>query len=339
MEMTEEENSKALNDNKGHYSIQLASKISGVGVHTIRAWEKRYQAVVPGRNHSGRREYSDLDIERLSLLSELCTLGHSIGKIASLPTDELKSQLVKLGKQSDGGIASHEVAKDKFLKSGAPVNLNESMNTLFAALEEYKIDTISEEFNRLKLILNPRDLALKVISPLLKELELGVESGKFNIAQENALLALIKFHIGHILFRGNNLKSTRPYKVLLCSPEGSFNEFGILLGALLCSFYNLHFYYLGPNLPSESLLDSYRSLKANLIILDAKDGGRALKEGFMRSYAESVGHAISELEGSGHILLNQSKALSAMELESLRKVKNLSLLDNIESMDKYLKSL
>ena len=80
---------------KGHYSIQLASKISGVGVHTIRAWEKRYQAVVPQRNTSGRREYNDKDIERLSLLSELCTLGHSIGKIANLSTEDLKVQLQK----------------------------------------------------------------------------------------------------------------------------------------------------------------------------------------------------------------------------------------------------
>lgn len=338
MGITEQENSKSLNDTKGHYSIQLASKISGVGVHTIRAWEKRYQAVVPSRNQAGRREYSDTDIERLSLLSELCTLGHSIGKIASLPTDELKTQLVKLGKQSEGHIVSHELGKHGFVHSGTQVNLNDSMKILFHALEDYKIDTISEEFNRLKLILNPRDLALKVISPLLQELELGVDSGKFNIAQENALLALIKFHIGHILFRGNNLKSTRPHKVLLCSPEGSFNEFGILLGALLCRFYNLHFYYLGPNLPAESLLDSYRSLKANLIILGAKDDGAVLKENFLKEYTKTVSEGLNSEGAQGHLLL-KTKALSCEDLVELRKLKNTSVLDHIESLDKYLKSL
>lgn len=322
-------------DHKGQYSIQLASKISGVGVHTIRAWEKRYQAVVPHRNPSGRREYSDQDIERLSLLSELCTLGHSIGKIAQLPTEELKSQLVKLGKQSEGGPVAHEVAKHALRNSSAAVNLNESLKILFDALEDYQIDTISAEFNRLKLVLNPRDLALKVVSPLLHELEVGVETGKFNIAQENALSALIKFHIGHILFRGNNLKSTRPHKVLLCSPEGSFNEFGILLGALLCSFYNLQFYYLGPNLPAACLLDSYRSLSANLIILETKDDVGALCENFMKDYALKVSSGI----GQGHLIMDKSKTLGLEDSVELNKIRNISILDDIEALDKYFKSL
>ena len=49
----------------GKYNIQIASKLSGVGTHTLRAWEKRYGAVVPTRNDSGRRLYSDEDIEKL----------------------------------------------------------------------------------------------------------------------------------------------------------------------------------------------------------------------------------------------------------------------------------
>ena len=55
----------------GKYNIQIASKLSGVGTHTLRAWEKRYGAVIPMRNESGRRLYSDDDVEKLRLLSEL----------------------------------------------------------------------------------------------------------------------------------------------------------------------------------------------------------------------------------------------------------------------------
>ncbi|MAF76793.1 MAG: hypothetical protein CME60_01435 [Halobacteriovoraceae bacterium] len=322
---------KESSTNKGHYSIQLASKISGVGVHTIRAWEKRYQAVVPERNASGRREYNDKDVERLSLLSELCTLGHSIGKIAHLSTGDLKVQLQKLGKKTDG----HQKASSLRSPSLTVVNVEESLKILFDALEEYKIDTISEEFNRLKLVLNPRELVLKVISPLLKELEKGVETEKFNISQEHALSALIKFHTGHILFRGNHSKSVRPLKVLLCAPEGSFNEFGLLQAALLCSFYNLQFYYLGPNLPADSLLDSYRSLEGGLVILETKDDTGHLSEGFIRSYAEKVAGGI----GEGRLIMDDSRVKESSQWSHLNQYSNISIMKDIEELDQLLKSL
>ncbi len=326
------------NDNapKGHYSIQLASKISGVGVHTIRAWEKRYQAVVPERNPAGRREYNDGDIERLSLLSELCTLGHSIGKIANLSTDDLKIQLQKLGKQSEGSGLSQTMRKNVLRNvTSGPVNLSESLNILFTALEDYKIDTISEEFNRLKLVLNPRDLAMKVISPLLKELEKGVAQKKFNISQEHALSALIKFHTGHILFRGSNLKSARPYTVLLCTPEGSYNEFGILLSALLCSFYNLPFYYLGPNLPADSLLDSYRSLKANIVFLETRDDSGNLTAPYVREYARTVAAGIH----NGKLIMDSTILNDPSEIRALEREGRVSIVNDIETLDSYLQSL
>ena len=322
---------------KGHYSIQLASKISGVGVHTIRAWEKRYQAVVPQRNTSGRREYNDKDIERLSLLSELCTLGHSIGKIANLSTEDLKVQLQKLGKQSEGTGALSDLKNLKGTKhlSAGPVNVNDSLKNLFSSLEDYKIDTISEEFNRLKLVLNPRELAMKVIAPLLEQLSAGVAQNKFNISQEHALSALIKFHTGHILFRGNNLKSARPYTVLLCTPEGSFNEFGILLSALLCSFYNLPFYYLGPNLPADSLLDSYRSLNANLVLLETRDDSGHLTPKSVREYAQLVAAGINK----GQLIMDSTILKDPEDLRDLESGGHVTFINDIETLDRYFQSL
>lgn len=81
------------------YTIQMASKLSGVGVHTIRAWEKRYKALEPSRDASGHRTYSKTDVEKLILLSELCLLGYTISKVANLSIPELKELLIDLGKR------------------------------------------------------------------------------------------------------------------------------------------------------------------------------------------------------------------------------------------------
>ena len=40
------------------YKIGAVSKITGIGTETLRAWERRYEAVVPGRSESGDRVYS-----------------------------------------------------------------------------------------------------------------------------------------------------------------------------------------------------------------------------------------------------------------------------------------
>ena len=314
--------------NKGQYSIQLASKISGVGVHTIRAWEKRYQAVTPDRNSSGRREYSDKDIERLSLLSELCTLGHSIGKIAGLPTPELKVLLEKLGKQAE----NVEARQNDMSQALTPVNIKESLNSLLLALKGYKLDIISHEINKLKLTLNPRQLALEIISPLLQEVGGSVLKGDFSISQEHALSAILKFHIGHTLFRGNPNKSTKPYRALICTPEGDYHEFGILQAALLCSHYNIPYFYLGPNLPVDSLLDAYASLDGNLVIVGSTVIPENKSSDFIHSFFDTVCKAIDP----GTLICGGGSHINS---EKLARHKNANFVSSMKGLDNYLKSL
>jgi len=311
----------------GKYSIQLASKISGVGVHTIRAWEKRYKAVEPERNDTGRREYTDFDIERLSLLSELCTIGHSIGKIAGLPTDELKKLLKKLGKPMQERKSS-PAKMDISL-----IDIRQSLQSLILALKSYKLDIISHEINKLKILLSPRQLALDIISPLLNEVGREVEQRELTISQEHALSAILKFHIGHLLFRQMNQKTNKPYKVLICSMEGDYHEFGILQAALLCNHYGVQYYYLGPNLPVDSLVDAYESLEANMIIIGATVIPEGRKENYVDEYLERV---VKSLGNDGRLVYGGAIKIQSDKLLKSKKVK---AFNKMLELDEFLKSL
>ena len=46
------------------YPIRAVARMTGLSLDTLRAWERRYDAVVPGRGQRGR-EYSDEDVARL----------------------------------------------------------------------------------------------------------------------------------------------------------------------------------------------------------------------------------------------------------------------------------
>ena len=44
-------------ENKNSYPIKVVSNLTGLSIHVIRAWEKRYNVVVPQRSETNRRIY------------------------------------------------------------------------------------------------------------------------------------------------------------------------------------------------------------------------------------------------------------------------------------------
>ena len=74
------------------YRIGAVSRLTGISTDTLRAWERRYGAVTPGRGQRGR-DYGQPDVDRLILLRRLVERGHSISSVASMPDVELRDLL------------------------------------------------------------------------------------------------------------------------------------------------------------------------------------------------------------------------------------------------------
>lgn len=246
------------------YPIQVASKLSGVGVHTLRAWEKRYHAVEPVRNDSGRRLYSDDDVEKLRLLSDLCSLGNNIGAIASKQLSELNEMMEKL---SGREVRVPSSDQNKVESRNGVIDIPESLKSLTLALEFYKLDVISHEVKKLILALSPKDFVYKIMIPLLQDVGFRVERKAFSIAQEHALSAILKFHIGHMIYQSYQQRKKKQSMIVITTPEGELHEFGILMASLLCCHFGVTFYYLGPNLPADALADAMKSLNADAAII------------------------------------------------------------------------
>mgnify|MGYP005869190105 CR=1 FL=1 len=82
-----------MNDSKAQHPIQVVSRRTGLGLDLIRAWERRYGLVEPSRSETGRRLYTDADIERLILLRRATEGGRRISDVASLSDDQLRELL------------------------------------------------------------------------------------------------------------------------------------------------------------------------------------------------------------------------------------------------------
>jgi len=81
--------------------INVAARRAGLTAHVIRAWERRYEAIVPERTSKGRRLYSEWEIQRLVLLRQAVDLGHRISEIADLPIEDLR---VLVGQDAVPGV-------------------------------------------------------------------------------------------------------------------------------------------------------------------------------------------------------------------------------------------
>ncbi len=60
-----------MNDGFRYYSIKEVSEITGVAPHVLRYWETQFSFLKIQRDPSGRRIYSDRDIEKIKHVKKL----------------------------------------------------------------------------------------------------------------------------------------------------------------------------------------------------------------------------------------------------------------------------
>ena len=227
------------------YPIRAAARLTGISVDTLRAWERRYQAVVPARGDRGR-VYSARHVERLRLLRELTEGGHAIGSIAGLSDAALR----KL-RGNEGGTETVAAAIDL-----APLRL---------ALSHYDLGTIESIVNRHALVLAPHELIFGVILPTLRDVGAQWQSGAICPAQEHLMSGIIRGVLGSLLrLLPRRAAATR---IVFAAPAGDFHELGLLSSAVLAAWAGHDALYLGANLPSAHIAHAVKVSKAGGLVL------------------------------------------------------------------------
>lgn len=309
-----------------YFNIQVASQLSGVASATIRAWEKRYKAVVPQRGDNKHRLYSENDIEKLALLFKLTELGQSIGKIAHLKFEELKDIYSKLMHKPYEDL---QVVHNKHEN----IDIDQILNSFYIALRAYKLDIISHELEKVKNLLGPRELCLKVLVPLFREIGIKVAHEEITIAQEHTLSAIFTFHIGQMIGLHYQKKNIKDDLVLITTPEGEMHEIGILASALLCVHYGIKFIFLGANLPAKSLAEAVNALHPKAILLGVIKGHEISDHKTLEDYINEVNSQISsrpEIWVGGNL-----KPYVRSELEK----KKISYFPTLDAFDDFLKNI
>ena len=234
-----------------HYPIRAVSRLTGISIDTLRAWERRHGAVTPVRDERGRM-YTDADVARLRLLRQAVEQGHSIGRLAGLTDTDLLGLAVPARTTAAPGA---DPARPTSLDTAA----------LSAALQKYDSAAIDREIARLAAVLRPLDLLRDVLMPVLVQVGDDWHRGRAGIAQEHLISSTVRHILGSVL----RLYAQPDAKVRLvfATPSGDRHEIGTLGAAMLAASSGLGVAYLGPDLPAREIVESVKSAGAQVLVL------------------------------------------------------------------------
>ena len=172
--------------NADQFNIQLASKLTGLNPHTIRAWEKRYQAVTPIRDQKGRRLYNKDELSRLTLLNQLVFNGHSISSIAYLSDENLNSLYENLFQTTFNFDDFQNEAKSE------PFNTRSSLQNLSFALITQSLNIVNHELDKARKDLCGHSFVESIVGPFLVEAYEHFSNDKINRFQYETILTLFE---------------------------------------------------------------------------------------------------------------------------------------------------
>lgn len=229
------------------YSIKTVSRLTGVNSATIRSWERRYGLMAPARAPNGRRAYSDQDIRKLRLISDLVRSGHPIGEIAGMAMELLEELRESVSTRPQGVVRNP--AYDKLMMAVATGNIAQFRTVIGQTLNN----------------LEPLEAVQDVVAPVLREIGERWARGEVSVGLEHALSAITKQLLMSSL---NTMRwATNGPNITIATPPGELHELGALLAHFLSSSCGANSTYLGPNMPVDALAASVTTLNAQVLVL------------------------------------------------------------------------
>ncbi|HEX6862714.1 MAG TPA: MerR family transcriptional regulator [Thermoanaerobaculia bacterium] len=260
------------------HPIGVVSRRTGLKPDLIRAWERRYGAVTPGRSDTRRRFYSDADIARLQLLKRVVDTGRSIGQVANLSSEELESlaplaPLSPLAPVTAVGRGGREEAAPAARASGGNIgdigDIGDTadlyLELCLAAARRLEIGELELHLQRASVALSRTSLLDKLLVPLLYRIGELWHQGEMRPTHEHVASAVVRSFLGG-MYHAHDLPATAPH-LIATTPPRQRHELGALMVAAVAAGEGWRATYLGPDLPPEEIAAAATEKGARVVAL------------------------------------------------------------------------
>lgn len=299
-----------------HYPIRAASRMTGLSIDTLRAWERRYQAVAPLRGERGRA-YTDAHIRRLHLLRDAVDRGHAIGQVASFADSDLERLLA----------APAEIERAAKPAGTEQVGMD-GLQSVVAAIESFDYAAANSQLGKLAALLPVHALVGEVVLPLMRIVGDRWHRGALSVAQEHMASAILRNLLGGLarLYAPHS----RSARILFATLSGDLHEFGILAAAMLAAEAGFEPLYLGPNLPAREIVAAAERTNPKAVVL-----GITASE-VVPAAMEEIRLVVSKLPKSTELWLGGSEVQRV--LPAVRRARVFAL-ESFEELDMHLARL
>jgi MerR family transcriptional regulator, light-induced transcriptional regulator len=245
------------------YTIKTVVHLTGITPATLRAWERRYGVLAPGRSEGGYRLYSERDIATLLWLKHQVDAGVAISRAVALldmhhqagEEPELHERLY-LPASQPGGVAAGAVRSTQAIST-------DILEALLAFHEKNAEALLDEAFE-----LHPVERVLEqVITPALAEIGDRWHRGEATILQEHFATGFLRRRLT-ALFDVYGNPPTGPLAIAGSAPM-EWHDVGILLVSLILRRHGWRVIHLGQNVPADDLIRGINQHRPNLICLSA----------------------------------------------------------------------
>lgn len=243
---------------ESRHPIGVVSARTGLPQDLIRAWERRYQAITPDRGPTGRRLYSDVDIEKLRLLRRAVTAGRRISDVASLPVAALRDLVAQ--DRNETAVVPDRGRRGGDSKSPAQELLEEALE----AIESLDRRRLERALRGASVELTGPAMRRHLIGPLLETIGQRWHDGSLRIVHEHLASVVIRAYLND---NRNGHERTHMPRIVLATPAGQYHEIGALMAMAAAEESGWDACYLGPNLPAEEIAAAARQLGARAVAL------------------------------------------------------------------------
>lgn len=252
--------SRSRHDTTPVHGIAVVERKTGVSQYLLRAWERRYSAVLPVRDAAGQRLYSDVDLERIRLLKAVCAGGRRIGQVAPLSLAELKA----LATSDSGDTRAALLAESSVSRSdAAPRHLEACLDAVLA----FSTESVHRLLMRAAVDLGPRRFIDQVAVPLLREVGIAWEAGSLRPVQEHAMSVGMR-RVLTWLMDALPVRTDTPL-IAFGTPQNHRHEFGAMMAAIVAAANDCRILYLGSDLPGDEIAHGAVIAGADVVAISA----------------------------------------------------------------------
>jgi MerR family transcriptional regulator, light-induced transcriptional regulator len=224
------------------WSLAAVTKATGIGAHTLRAWERRYGFPKPLRLPSGHRRFTPAQITHLRLIGQALAMGHRAGTVVPLPVESLRRLL--------GG--GQTVTR--------PSPTSPDFDLLFEAAYRYDREAVVGAFQRWWAELGLSAFLKERMAPLSREVGAAWAEGRLDIRHEHFLTELMEDTLRSLRMTLEPASEGAP--LLLATLPGEHHRLGLQMAALAAALHRRRVRLLGTQCPIPELLEAAFRLDA-----------------------------------------------------------------------------